>query len=1400
MGTMAGLIAALESWSPWTEIVLIGLILLLLVLAVWLLMRARARRAGVPKAKQEDGGEAQSPTGQSLRRSFRSAFDRMRDLFPGHGYRYATPIFLTIGDNAAGKTTLVQRAGLSVLTEHEAAGSAASWSFFGGGALVDLNGDVLGLNKLSGDHKPWEELIALLQRYRPERPMDGVVLAISVSDLVGPQAYSLERLNERGEILNRRLGRLQARLGMQLPIYVVLTQADRLAGFVETVALMPEDVRQDVLGWSSPYPPDSMFSPSWTGEAVETLHRNAREAAVAAMVSQPFDERLARAILLTNEISVLEEPLSVLLSGVFRLTTYNPAAMLRGVYLVGEAAMASAPLERPKGVKSSLAAIPAIARPAGEDDGGGRGALARRQTPLAFVRGLLQGKVFPEYALAKPFSLGIVSLNRRILSARLALVALAIIGFAGLVYGNRLISFEVTQVELTARNIEDEVRQQRRAQQMGVDGIDMLRQSTISLIQRMSATGSYTLYSLAVPSSWVSGLPVAVSQLTRAAYRELFFNNIAQLFQMELAALSVDVAQLPRAYRASPTGSDPLPFYANIDAYLDDVIELDSNVQLYNDLTPGATGAIDDGTARSNIRQIVQYVFGIEVPVSFYETLGVNMLDVLSDLREVSYDRYRPGARAAVQALFQEMYDDLQSRDGLASVVSELAIQLDMADGARATARSDFTRLGRIRTLIGSVQGAIGSGDYDWLASDSFSLGPDFEQRLQRVSSASLLGDPAVTRIRDQGARMHREFRAAVLGARSDFFGPVLQTTADGRLTLAGPVATLYQRIQDLPDSVSGLGDDPSALIVSAFPQTVPPDQFVVWDTSWLARALREAQDYASYLPPGAVSSAAPSSPAAGNGMPMPPSAVPGLPTAGGATPVDESLRALVSREIVSRTTSYLRRAVVFQPVPQGASSLDYEVTLGRRVANFAEAAPLLEQLFALLDGIGAGEARAGLVGLASSEAYGILDAAQTVLNSSSPYRPRGGDFSWWDGRTPASLGAFGSRNTDELQVYLNYQRERVAFVARSYAGPGLDFLLRRQLGGQSADLRRLNTWRSIRQQVDGYAAQDASNTITELEAFVLGPLTNATPDLCTDLLRPDIPGAPSDFFLARLKDLSVAAARRCATLSVDQVAVSYDALAEQFNQRLAGNFPFVPTYVPRQSNAATGAVSSFMTRYNAFMNSGEGDPARWQSGGPQALQALAFLESLDDVAAIFRNGLEMVGDEASVAITAEVDFRVNRANERAGDQIIEWSVTVGSQTIDQFSADRTVTWRPGDPVTVSFRWARNAPTAPQASADAAPTLSVSDRTARFDYGDGWGLIGLIQSHRPDARELPAGGDATPHTLGFTIPMTGGTTDTARVFLRMQLRGPDSQGGTRIVIPESFPTQAPVVVRQQAGG
>ena len=63
----------------------------------------------------------------------------------------------------------------------------------------------------------------------------------------GEQAANL------GLAARRRYVELTQRLGLSLPVYVVITGLEDLPGFQELLAALPEEARERALGWSSPF-------------------------------------------------------------------------------------------------------------------------------------------------------------------------------------------------------------------------------------------------------------------------------------------------------------------------------------------------------------------------------------------------------------------------------------------------------------------------------------------------------------------------------------------------------------------------------------------------------------------------------------------------------------------------------------------------------------------------------------------------------------------------------------------------------------------------------------------------------------------------------------------------------------------------------------------------------------------------------------------------------------------------------------------------------------------------------------------------------------------------------------------------------------------------------------------
>nr|WP_325205918.1 type VI secretion protein IcmF/TssM N-terminal domain-containing protein [Vibrio sp. 03_296] len=71
------------------------------------------------------------------------------------------------------------------------------------------------------DSKAWYGFLGLLKQYRKQRPINGAIVTVSIASML------TQTRTERGmhaRAIKNRLQELKNQLGMQFPIYVVLTQ------------------------------------------------------------------------------------------------------------------------------------------------------------------------------------------------------------------------------------------------------------------------------------------------------------------------------------------------------------------------------------------------------------------------------------------------------------------------------------------------------------------------------------------------------------------------------------------------------------------------------------------------------------------------------------------------------------------------------------------------------------------------------------------------------------------------------------------------------------------------------------------------------------------------------------------------------------------------------------------------------------------------------------------------------------------------------------------------------------------------------------------------------------------------------------------------------------------------
>lgn len=250
---------------------------------------------------------------------------------------YELPWYLIVGSTKEGKTSILENSGLDFplninydnrsVTE-EGSTKSFQWYFAEHAIFIDMPGNYVSNNRSEEDFILWDSFLKLFGKKRWKRPINGIVLTISVDTLMGKNE---KELDQYAKDLRDRFDEISHAFVSNIPIYLLISKVDNIAGFKEYFADISEEEKEEVLGVTFDENKNSIDTSVIQPELEDLLQR--LNSAVLDKVNREWDtDARSKILLFCNEFSKVFDKLNMFVDIGFAQTRYRKPLMLRGIY------------------------------------------------------------------------------------------------------------------------------------------------------------------------------------------------------------------------------------------------------------------------------------------------------------------------------------------------------------------------------------------------------------------------------------------------------------------------------------------------------------------------------------------------------------------------------------------------------------------------------------------------------------------------------------------------------------------------------------------------------------------------------------------------------------------------------------------------------------------------------------------------------------------------------------------------------------------------------------------------------------------------------------------------------------------------------------------------------------
>jgi type VI secretion system protein ImpL len=733
-----------------------------------------------------------------MRKSFKHALKILRNHVSGRDWRYAIPWYLMVGPEGSGKSTLVAHTGMDLpvgqpAEDFEDLRPACKWWFFDRGVVLDMAGTLMRQRDGRGSNaKAWRNFLGFLDRYRPRRPADGIILTVPIEDFLDDEGVVRppEDITQRADAIYKKLWQAQARLGLAFPVYVIITKMDRLPGFQALVSELSDHSLADMLGWASPYSFDTEFREGWIDEAVETVGQGL-QAAQMEIFAMTGDPATAEDIYqLPASFEGLREPMRLYMRQLFKPSTYHESFSPRGIWFTGDSGMEDMVPDRP---------VPALS--------GVYGGPRMRAAYPVFLQDLFETKIFPEKNMARPVKRTLIHSNKIATTAQAASIGVVLVGAISLWLlhsdMNRDVATVTPFIEQVGQDMES-MQAANRANATGEAAGSFNRERALQLLEGMAALETGSFFSFLMPSSFLANVDSRVIKVTTKAFNLFILQSMGAA--LDDRGMAIGQGRLPPEGAATgeleirqglPTGTTAIlnndtprsEEFELLRRYVKSVRDFEAAINRYNQLSE--TNNLED------VRRLVSYLFQVLLPESFLENSDF-YLEALSgaNYRTIPVDAYKRDMQAQYRDLMDRAVTSLYSQNALLIKLRELSRMLDDAANSRT---AGLDELNRIYDQIKTIRTWLDDPKYAWMDDPTFDPTIVYADLEEWIGGSQILGGELAGTFDTANKRGLKALQKELPDLRSVSIGPVL--ARDGERTvlrLSPAILDLYGVLESL--------------------------------------------------------------------------------------------------------------------------------------------------------------------------------------------------------------------------------------------------------------------------------------------------------------------------------------------------------------------------------------------------------------------------------------------------------------------------------------------------------------------------------------------------------------------------------------------------------------------------